>query len=102
MMDRKCEIALALRDLLRPLVNTMLAVRPNFREILESDLDAIGDLLMRGFGLASMQEVSSMAFNQHLAANGLVRSRLPRGCTIIGDSMTPAVMQKCLPVERPV
>ena len=98
MMDRKCEIALALRDLLRPLVNTMLAVRPNFREILESDLDAIGDLLMRGFGLASMQEVSSMAFNQHLAANGL----LPRGCTIIGDSMTPAVMQKCLPVERPV
>jgi len=43
-----------------------------------------------------------MAFNQHLAADGLVRSRLPRGCTIIGDSMTPAVMQKCLPVERPV
>ena len=27
----------------------MLAVKPRFREILESDLDAIGDLLTRGF-----------------------------------------------------
>ena len=27
----------------------MLAAKPRFREILESDLDAIGDLLTRGF-----------------------------------------------------
>jgi hypothetical protein len=34
---------------LRPLVNIMLAVKPRFREIHDSDLDAIGDLLTRGF-----------------------------------------------------
>jgi len=34
---------------LRPLVNTMLAVKPHFREIQKHDLDAIGDLLTRGF-----------------------------------------------------
>ncbi len=36
-------------DLLPPLVNTMLDVKPRIREIRESDLDAIGDLLTRGF-----------------------------------------------------
>jgi hypothetical protein len=49
MIERKCEITPSFSDLLRPLVNTMLAVKPRFREILESDLDAIGDLLTRGF-----------------------------------------------------
>ena len=49
MIDRKCEINPLLPDLLRPLVNTMLAVKPRFREIQEGDLDAIGDLLTRGF-----------------------------------------------------
>jgi hypothetical protein len=38
-----------LRDLLRPLVNTMPAVQPRFREIQESDVEAIADLLTRGF-----------------------------------------------------
>jgi hypothetical protein len=38
-----------LRDLLRPLVNTMPAVKPRFREIEESDVEAIADLLTRGF-----------------------------------------------------
>jgi hypothetical protein len=50
MIERKCEITPSFSDLLRPLVNTMLAVKPRFREILESDLDAIGDLLTRVFG----------------------------------------------------
>ena len=49
MIERKCEITLSSARFLRPLVNTMLAVKPRFREILESDLDAIGDLLTRGF-----------------------------------------------------
>jgi len=49
MIERKCEIAPLRRDLLRPLVNTMLAVKPRLREILESDLEAVGDLLTRGF-----------------------------------------------------
>jgi hypothetical protein len=49
MIDRKSEITPVSRDVLRPLVNTMLAVRPHFREIQESDLDAIADLLTRGF-----------------------------------------------------
>src|SRR6202020_1977307 len=39
----------SLRDLLRPLVTTMPAVKPRFREIQESDLEAIADLLTRGF-----------------------------------------------------
>lgn len=34
---------------LPPLVNTMLDVKPRFREIQKNDLDAIGDLLTRGF-----------------------------------------------------
>src|ERR1700752_785067 len=49
MIERKCETIPSVPDLLRPLVNTMLAVKPRFREILESDRDAIGDLLTRGF-----------------------------------------------------
>ena len=49
MIDRKSEITPVSRDVLRPLVNTMLAVRPNFREIQERDIDAIADLLTRGF-----------------------------------------------------
>jgi hypothetical protein len=43
------EITCSLSHLLRPLVNAMLAVKPYFREIKERDLDAIGDLLTRGF-----------------------------------------------------
>ena len=49
MIDRKSEITPVSRDVLRPLVNTMLAVRPSFREIQERDIDAIADLLTRGF-----------------------------------------------------
>jgi hypothetical protein len=49
MIERKCETIPSFPDLSRPLVNTMLAVKPRFREILDSDLDAIGDLLTRGF-----------------------------------------------------
>jgi hypothetical protein len=49
MIERKYETLPSLPDLLRPLVNAMLAVKPRFREILESDLEAIGDLLTRGF-----------------------------------------------------
>ena len=49
MIERKCEIIPSFSDLLRPLVNSMLDVKPRFREIQESDLDAIGDLLTRGF-----------------------------------------------------
>jgi hypothetical protein len=55
MIDRKNEITPVSRDVLRPLVNTMLAVRPNFREIQESDLDAIADLLTRGFAYRSRE-----------------------------------------------
>jgi hypothetical protein len=49
MIERKYEITALFNDLLSPLVNTMLAAKPRFREILQSDLDAIGDLLTRGF-----------------------------------------------------
>jgi|SRR5579872_2427189 len=49
MIERKGEITLSLSDLLSPLVNTMLAVKPRFREIEASDLDAVADLLTRGF-----------------------------------------------------
>lgn len=49
MIERKCETVPSLRELLRPLVNTMSAVKPRFREIQESDLEAIADLLTRGF-----------------------------------------------------
>ena len=49
MIERKGEPTPRLRDLLRPLVNIMPAVQPRFREIQESDIDAIADLLTRGF-----------------------------------------------------
>jgi hypothetical protein len=49
MIERKCETTSSSRDLLRPLVNTMLAVKPQFREIRESDIEATADLLTRGF-----------------------------------------------------
>ena len=49
MIERKCERTASFGDLLRPLVNIMLATKPRFREIEESDLEAIGDLLTRGF-----------------------------------------------------
>ena len=49
MIERKCEITRPFLYLLRPLVNTMLAVKPRIREISESDIDAIADLLTRGF-----------------------------------------------------
>ena len=49
MIDRKCEITASQSDLLPPLVNTMLAVKPQVREIQESDLEGIADLLTRGF-----------------------------------------------------
>jgi hypothetical protein len=49
MIERKCEITSPGGDLLLSLVNTMLAKKPRIREIAESDLDAVGDLLTRGF-----------------------------------------------------
>ena len=49
MIERKCEIIPYFPRSFTSLVNTMLAVKPHFREILQSDLDAIGDLLTRGF-----------------------------------------------------
>jgi hypothetical protein len=49
MIERKGELTPSLRDLSRPLVNTMTAVKPRFREIQESDVEAIADLLTRGF-----------------------------------------------------
>ena len=49
MIERKCEIIRPLRYLLRSLVNTMLAVKPRIREISQSDIEAIADLLTRGF-----------------------------------------------------
>jgi hypothetical protein len=49
MIERKYEIIPTSNDLLGPLVNTMLAVKPLVREIQESDLEAIADLLTRGF-----------------------------------------------------
>jgi hypothetical protein len=49
MIERKYETIPSFLDLFRPLVNAMSAVKPRFREIIESDLDAIGDLLTRGF-----------------------------------------------------
>ncbi len=49
MIERKCEITSPSVDLLRSLVNTMLVNKPRIREIGEDDLDAVGDLLTRGF-----------------------------------------------------
>lgn len=49
MIERKRELMAFLRDLSPPLVNIMPAAKPRFREIQESDVDAIADLLTRGF-----------------------------------------------------
>jgi hypothetical protein len=49
MIERKGEAVSSSIELLRPLVNIMPAVKPQFREIQDSDLDAIADLLTRGF-----------------------------------------------------
>jgi hypothetical protein len=49
MIERKCEITRPFHYLLRSLVNMMLAVKPRIREISESDIDAIADLLTRDF-----------------------------------------------------
>jgi hypothetical protein len=49
MIERKCETTRLFRYLLRSLVNTMLAAKPRIREIAESDVEAIADLLTRGF-----------------------------------------------------
>ena len=49
MIERKRELIPCLRDLSHPLVNIMSAARPRFREIQESDIEAIADLLTRGF-----------------------------------------------------
>jgi hypothetical protein len=55
MIERKGELTASFRDLLRPLVNTMPAVKPRFREIQESDVEAIADLLTSGFVHRSRQ-----------------------------------------------
>ena len=55
MIDRKCEKARPFQYLLRPLVNVMLVVRPRIREISEHDIDAVADLLTRGFVHRSRQ-----------------------------------------------
>jgi hypothetical protein len=49
MIERKCEITRPFHYLLRSLVNTMPAIKPRIREISESDIEAIADLLTRGF-----------------------------------------------------
>jgi hypothetical protein len=49
MIERKGELTACLHDLSRPLVNIMPAANPRFREIQESDIEAIADLLTRGF-----------------------------------------------------
>ena len=49
MIERKRELIHPCADLPRPLVNIMPAATPRFREIQESDVDAIADLLTRGF-----------------------------------------------------
>lgn len=49
MIDRKSEIVPSSSDLSPPLVNTMPAAKPRFREIQDSDFEAIADLLTRFF-----------------------------------------------------
>ena len=49
MIERKCEKTRPLQYLLHSLVNMMLAVKPRIREIAERDIDAVADLLTRGF-----------------------------------------------------
>jgi len=53
MIERQRERIPQLLELLGPLVNTMSAVKPRFREIQQHDLDAIADLLTRGFAYRS-------------------------------------------------
>jgi hypothetical protein len=55
MIERKSEITSPEGDLLRSLVNTMPANKPRIREIKASDLDAVGDLLTRGFAHRSRE-----------------------------------------------
>src|SRR5579872_3549186 len=49
MIERKHELVASPGDLSPPLVNIMSAAKPRFREIQESDIEAIADLLTRGF-----------------------------------------------------
>jgi hypothetical protein len=49
MIEQKCGISFAFPRSFGYIGKLMLAVKPRVREILESDLDAIGDLLTRGF-----------------------------------------------------
>src|SRR5512135_135254 len=49
MIERKRELIAPLLDLSPPLVNIMPAAKPRFREIQDGDVDAIADLLTRGF-----------------------------------------------------
>src|SRR5579872_268038 len=49
MIERKRELVASSGDLSPPLVNIMSAAKPRFREIKESDVDAIAELLTRGF-----------------------------------------------------
>jgi hypothetical protein len=49
MIERKQEMCLASSGVSRSLVNSMPTIRPRVREICESDLAAVGDLLTRGF-----------------------------------------------------
>jgi hypothetical protein len=49
MIEQKCGIIFAFPRSFGYIGKLMLAVKPRVREILESDLDAIGDLLTRGF-----------------------------------------------------
>src|SRR5579863_7436201 len=49
MIERKRELVASSGDLSPPLVNIMSAAKPRFREIQESDVDAIAELLTRGF-----------------------------------------------------
>jgi hypothetical protein len=49
MIERKCEISGLFQYLLCSLVNTMLAAKPRIREISDGDIEAIADLLTRGF-----------------------------------------------------
>jgi hypothetical protein len=49
MIEQKYEVTSPFEDIFSFIGKPMLAVKPRIREILESDLDAIGDLLTRGF-----------------------------------------------------
>ena len=55
MIERKRELIAPLLDLSPPLVNIMPAAKPRFREIQDGDVDAIADLLTRGFAHRSRE-----------------------------------------------